>query len=74
MKLTDITPAKFLCDSWFACPAVFVNEDSYVIIGKRINADGDISGRVGSDEQVIQISRELLEQAISDFLRARDPA
>ena len=67
-KLIDITPSKFKCGDMDAlCPAIFKsNEKTYVIIGKTVNVAtyADLHNRVGSDETAIEISLELIEEAL----------
>ena len=69
-KLTDVTPAKYRCGDVDAlCPAVYKsNTQSYVIIAKTVDLEKNrqLRSRVGPDETAIEISRDLLEEAILD--------
>lgn len=68
-KLIELTPKKYMCDGVSPfCPGVFASENgSYVIIGKTLNSelDENLKGRVGAGETAIEISAELVNQAIS---------
>jgi len=59
--LKDLTPLKFRCVIG-NCPAVFEeNNKKYLrIIGQQVDF-GELAHRVGQDEQVIRIDRELLQ-------------
>lgn len=67
MKLLDITPEAFACGNCNSCtcPAVFETEnDSYVIIGKKLPAsvvDG-LKSRMADDEFVIEVPRGMIDQ------------
>ncbi len=64
MKLNDITPEAFVCATCSACPAVFETEnDSYVIIGKKLSAAAlaAVDGRVGDDEFVIEVPKGMID-------------
>lgn len=66
-KLVDITPPKFRCSFEPSCPAVFrSDEGTYVIIGKTLNPTehAALKGRVAFDETAIEISLELVNDAI----------
>lgn len=66
--LRDITPAKYRCSMVSpACQAIFeTGTGFYVIIGKVVNpADfKELEGRVGPDEVVIEVSADLIEEAV----------
>lgn len=68
MKLREITPIEMRCGTCgCGCPAVFESDNnSYVIIGKKLAADTvtQLQGRIADDEFVIEISKEMLEQAL----------
>jgi hypothetical protein len=67
-KLVDITPGKYRCSFDASCPAVFKsNKRTYVIIGKTVDLreDSTLKGRVGDDETAIEISLDLIEDAIA---------
>jgi hypothetical protein len=67
-RLTDLTPSKFSCTFTASCPGVFKdqNDGSYWIIGQSRNADSvGLDQRVGKDESLVQISREILEGALA---------
>ncbi|MFN3785565.1 MAG: hypothetical protein ACK4RS_01880 [Thiothrix sp.] len=69
MTLTEITPIEMRCGTCnCGCPAIFATDnDSYVIIGKKLDAAtlAQLRGRVADDEFVIEVSRAMLEQALS---------
>ena len=63
LKITkELTPKIEMCGIG-ACPAIFeTNQNSYAIIGKKINAQKlGISKRVGKDEVLIEIPRNILD-------------
>lgn len=65
MKLLDITPLEFICQSCSACPAVFeTDNDSYVIIGKKLppNLQSQLKNRVGEDEFVIEVPKGMIDK------------
>ena len=68
MKLTEITPIEMRCGTCdCGCPAVFATDNnSYVIIGKKLDAttSAQLHGRIADDEFVIEISKDMLEQAL----------
>ncbi|MEK7538729.1 MAG: hypothetical protein AAB552_02715 [Patescibacteria group bacterium] len=70
MKLLDITPAKFSCVLGM-CPGVYASDNSYVVVGKQIDASRHLPGRVAPHEQAVEIPKELLEQAVVDYLKTR---
>jgi len=62
--IIDITPKEFRCLS-VACPAIYsiIGENNFAIVGKK--ADGKNLGlaeRVGKDEEVIIVDREMLRK------------
>lgn len=64
MKFKDVTPAAFVCDKCAACPAVLETEnDSYVIIGKKLSAEAEaaVAGRVADDEYVIEVPKGMID-------------
>lgn len=65
MKLNDITPAAFACNSCgCGCPAVFETaNDTYVIIGKVLPASAveQLKGRIADDELVIEVPRGMID-------------
>lgn len=71
--LTDVTPSKHKCGDVDAlCPAVYKsNMQTYVIIGKAVdlNKHSELRSRIGADETAIEISLDLLEDAV--FAAAR---
>jgi hypothetical protein len=61
---TDITPAEHRCPTG-ECPAVLSTEGRYVIIGKRLDPEAEgLSGRVGEDEEAVEIPAEILLSAL----------
>jgi hypothetical protein len=73
-KLIEITPAKFRCEFDGSCPALFKsNKGTYVIIGKKIDLQGysSLRGRVGDDETAIEISFEIVDDAINGAVPAK---
>ena len=64
MKLNDITPQAFVCHTSTCCPAVLESDnDSYVIIGKKLSASAEaaVAGRVGADEYVIEVPKGMID-------------
>ena len=65
MKLNDITPEAFACNSCSCgCPAVFETENnSYVIIGKKLPSSvvDSLKGRIADDEFVIEVPRGMID-------------
>jgi hypothetical protein len=63
LKLKNITPQKYDC-GMAVCPAVFsTNENTYVIIGKKLNkkqAKELLGDRVGKDETVVVVPEGLI--------------
>lgn len=63
MKIRNITPEKMLCVVG-ACPAIYeTDRGTIVIIGKRLpqkDVNLLLSGKVDTQEEVIEIPRELL--------------
>jgi hypothetical protein len=65
MKLLDITPPEFVCQSCSACPAVFETENnSYVIIGKKLSAaaQAQLKTRIADDEFVIEVPKGMIDK------------
>lgn len=64
MKFKDVTPEAFICNTCAQCPAVLETEnDSYVIIGKKLSAAAlaAVEGRVGADEYVIEVPKGMID-------------
>lgn len=65
MKLNEITPEAFMCNSCSCgCPAVFETENnSYVIIGKVLPASvvEQLKGRMAEDEIVIEVPKGMID-------------
>lgn len=63
MKMKDITPEAFICNTCAACPAVLETDSSYVIIGKKLSAEAQaaVAGRVGADEYVIEVPKGMID-------------
>lgn len=64
MKLKEITPKAYQCAAW-ACPSVYkvVGKDKLVIVGSKVNPkELGISKKVGKNEQVVMIDKEMLKQ------------
>ena len=59
----ELTPVDMICIVG-GCPAIFeTNNDSYALIGKKLNADElGISKRIGKDEVLIEIPKELIDK------------
>ena len=70
MKLKEITPPEMACFVG-PCPAVFVSEDGneIVLIGKKVQP-GSLASRVGADEQLVSISKEMLVKALASLRHA----
>jgi hypothetical protein len=67
MKLKEITPVSQRCGIG-ACPAIFeTDRGNYIIIGKTVRqqTNTQLSGRIGPNEAVVEIPRELLADLIS---------
>lgn len=67
MKLTEITPPEMACVVG-PCPAVFVSEDQQriVLIGRK-TPHAELANRVAPDEELVSISREMLEKALQSL-------
>ena len=68
MKLTDITPAEFMCDKCAACPAVLDTDgDTFIIIGKKLSPEAQkaVAGKVNDDEWAIEIPKALVQGAVA---------
>ncbi len=65
MRLKNITPKEYQCAA-AACPSVFTTQkgDKLFIIGKKVKTlkKFGIEKRVGEDEQVVMVDREMLRQ------------
>ncbi len=65
MRLKEITPAEFSCTA-MVCPAVFEieNEDKLAIVGRKVDnlEELGIAKRVGEDEQVVMVDKEMMRQ------------
>lgn len=65
MKLIEITPKAFLCTA-AACPAVYTTEkgDKLAIVGRKVDNPEEIgiNEKIGKDEQVVIVDREMLRQ------------
>ena len=61
-KLIEITPAKYRCEFEGSCPALFTDDDSYIIIGKVISVNDYpiLEGRIGVDEIAIKVPSDLI--------------
>ncbi len=62
-KMNEITPKSYRC-YLVACPAVYSieGEGKLAIVGKKADPkDLGIADRVGKDEQVIIVDREMIE-------------
>lgn len=61
MKLKEITPVHLRCCAG-GCPSIYEsNRNTFVIVGRKLSADEinkDLSGKVSSEEEAIEISRE----------------
>lgn len=60
----ELTPRYMICEDCAACPAIFeTNRNTYVIIGKRLNAKKlEISERVAKDEVLVEIPKKLINK------------
>ena len=68
MKLKEITPAEFVCQSCQQCPAVFeTDNNSYLIVGKILPASAveQLKGRIGADEFVVEVLLEEPEHRVA---------
>ncbi|GAH61273.1 unnamed protein product [marine sediment metagenome] len=66
LKITEeLTPkALTFCPPFGGCPAIFeTNKGSYALIGKKLNAKAlNINKRVGKDEVLIEVPKELIDK------------
>ena len=59
--LHDVTPKENQCIIG-SCPAIHASENTYVIIGKKVDiVKAGLEGKVGSDETVIEIPKEIID-------------
>jgi len=66
--LIELTPNNRQCLIG-ACPSVFMTtEGSYILIGKKVNSERLPPGRIGKDEEAVELDQDLLNQALRDFL------
>jgi hypothetical protein len=66
----DLTPARFACSLAMSCPAVYKDDENYVIVGKLITPEDPLMRqRVGPGEAAMEISVELLEGAVRTAIR-----
>ena len=69
-SLKDLTPTKYKCAGASSmCPAVLQRSaKTYIIIGKTLDpsAEDSLVNRVGDGETAIEISAQLLEEALSN--------
>ncbi|MDE1151175.1 MAG: hypothetical protein PW788_01450 [Micavibrio sp.] len=64
MKMIDVTPSEFVCNTCAQCPAVLeTDSNTYVIIGKKLStaALAAVEGRVGADEYVIEVPKGMID-------------
>lgn len=64
MKLREITPKEYRC-ACAACPAIYevMGDNKLVIIGSQVNLKQfGIAEKVGKNEQVVMIDKEMLKQ------------
>jgi len=64
LKITkELTPKTEMCTA-MVCPAIFeTNKGSYALIGKKVNAkDLKVDKRVGKDEVLIEVPKELIDK------------
>ena len=67
--MKDLTPERFRCISVSCCPAVLETDDGQLaIIGKAVTEQDypELAGRIGPDEQVVEISAELVKAALAN--------
>ncbi len=57
----EVTPVAEKCAFGASCPALYEQEDGVLIIGKRIAIPEAIAHRVGVDEDVLWVPKELLK-------------
>ena len=72
--LQDITDPLHRCAYSAACPTVLRSEQrsSYVIIGTTCDPNiHSLKDRVGDTETAVEISAEILEAALQDYLRRK---
>lgn len=66
--MKDLTPERFRCDISVSCPAVLATHDGKLaVIGKAVTEQDypELAGRIGPDEQAIEISAELVMEALA---------
>ena len=63
--IRELTPKEMYCSTGL-CPAIFeTDENSYVLIGKKIDADKlGIGKRVADDEVVVEVPRRLIDKSV----------
>lgn len=65
MKLREITPKEYYCTA-VACPAIYetMGKDKLVIVGRKVDNPEKlgIAGRIGKDEQVVIVDKEMLRK------------
>lgn len=66
--MKDLTPERFRCGPIASsCPAVLATHDGKLaVIGKAVTEQDypELAGRIGPDEQAIEISAELVREAL----------
>lgn len=65
--MKNLTPERYRCEVCASCPAVYdAGDGTLVIIGKHVTSDdhSGIVGRIGEGEAAVQISADLVRDAL----------
>ena len=63
-NIRELTPKSMACggDS-DCCPAIFESEGTYLMIGKKVDADKfELRNRIGEDEVLIEVEKRLIDE------------
>ena len=64
LVLRDLTPQPYKACVAGPCPSLYQTTDGhYLIVGRLVTADSVPAGRVGPDEVVIEVPRDLIDNA-----------
>lgn len=62
-EVERVTPKEMQCFGGLGCPEVYQNEDSYFIIGEKVEAEeAGLVGKVGKNEVLIKVPRRLIDE------------
>jgi hypothetical protein len=72
--IEEITPSTYAC-LLGACPSIFVTDaGSYVVVGRQLDRAEQPTGKVGAGEAAIEISRDLIDQAVKSYMLRKNAA